>query len=601
MRAKVLPPPQPAPTASWRTSIALAFLIIFVAAIALALLRASQHGFQHSVDVATQMLAGVDDPDAVRAALTRWEEQTLPDWRDQETQFVEWLLNNGGVTDESRRRVLTYISGADFGSREKDWERWAALRKRLAEGSQPHVTAKEAVLLEERWDTSIGLTAPFSGVVPIDGVIYVASLGLAFDNAADTADGLVRVNRQTGEAELIFQSPDKPPRDIVGLVAGSDSIIVACRNGFLYALNRDGRVRWKAFAGARIVAPPLGFDANPDGIMDVAVLLESGRVAAFSSEGRAVWTTPLDLPSRPAFDASVLGNAADAIRGSLSVGPLPGVSGTAILATTWHGLVLALSPSNGKPIWNLRTPTGFVSPPVLLPPQNGGDTGVYLGDVSGGVWSLLNDRRRTTATQVWSLALRYDREMLAPLRTSEDAAGQPCLLACMTDAAGHGGRNSRSILAQLGAEGVRWRCPIDGTIRTAPAVADFNADGVPEALVVSDQSADASESSGAFVTIVSPEGFVLRRWSLEESVGAGPVVVDLEGDGPLEVLIADRTGKLHCYNTGKFGPIHWGLAGGDPRNSHSSLDAFTYSQTPNGYQWNWRPGGAKRPTTTRPK
>lgn len=580
--------------AAIRPVLAAGLLIFFICVIVIVYWWSRAHDFRSSLRLAEQMLAEAHTAEEVAETLARWEQQTGAAWNDNEAGFVEYLIEKKAVESPAARRVLSYISGADFGERVDDWKRWDAARRRLMNGAQPQTSGKEAISLGERWNAPVGLTSWYSTILPIDGKIFVASQGHALGDDRDEADGVVLVDGASGQAELIFESPDAAPRDVTGLVATDGGLAVACRNGFVYGIETSGKLRWKLHCGSRIVSPPLGFDANADGAVDVAVLTEAGKVVAVSPGGRTIWTTPVDLPPRPNFETDLIPiDERGALRGILSLGVLPPSGNEGILLTTWHGLVMSLQPRTGKPNWNLRVPHGVVGGPVLLPPEGGGEPGAYVGDISGKVWSLLRSDKRTIATAVWSISQRTATNLLASLRSGVDASGTPALLACTTDGLERMPHAPRSGLCLLTADGMRWRSAIDGVVRTAPAVADFNGDGVAETLVVSTLPA-AGGSMESLLTFVSADGFVLRRYSVAASVLASPVVSDVDGDGNLDVLIADRTGMLHCYTTEKFGLVRWGLVGGDSRGSFNAADAFTFSQTPKGYQAKWRPAGAKK-------
>jgi outer membrane protein assembly factor BamB len=585
---------QVAGRAAIRPALAVALLLIFASAMVLFYLWARSHDFRTATRLAEEMLSEPQTADEIAQALARWEEQTGSAWRDNEAGFIEYLLANHAQDSPAARRVLAYVSGADFGDRAEDWKRWDAARRKLAAGGQPQSSAREAISLGERWSASVGLTSWYSTILPIDGRIFVASQGQALGDDRDEADGVVLVDGTTGQSALIFESPDKPPRDVVGLIAADGSLVVACRNGFLYGIEPDGKLRWRAHCGAKIVSPPLGFDANGKGAIGIAVVTEAGRVVAIAPGGRTLWVTPIDLPARPKLSLDLFPlEERGVMRAVLAYGPLPPTGSSGVLVTTWHGLVMALNPTSGKPVWNLRLPNGVVGGPLLLPTDDGAEPGAYVGDVTGRVWSLLRADRRTTATAVWTVGQRHCADLLPALRSTVDSSGATALLACATDGLERVPQAPRSELCLLTADGIRWRCPIDGVVRAAPAVADFNGDNGPETLVVSTLPA-AGGTAQTLLTFVSAEGLVLRRYSIDAAVYASPVVADVDGDGHLDVLVADRTGLLHRYTTDKFGVVHWGLAGGDPRGAHNAADAFTFSQTPKGYQAKWRPGGAKK-------
>lgn len=547
-------------------------------------------GFKSATAKGLQNLADLHEASDIRQALRAWEEETRGVWQNRADEYTAYLLKHNPPSNPHARLLIAQVSGADYGDRIEHWERWRKIEERRAKSLQPQAPGKEAVALAERWKASIGLTARDSTILPIDGHVYIGSLGATVESPDDSADGVVRVDGANGAAETIFQSPDKGLRDVVGMVAGNQELIVACRNGHVYGIDSLGKlVRWKAPAGGKIASLPLGIEINNDSNLDAVVVTENGKVVALGG-GRTLWSVALELPAKPKFDPDLLdARGLGAPRASLAFGPLPGTSGPAILVTTWGGLVVALAPTTGKTIWSLRLPNGIAAPALLLPPEGAGEPGAYIIDATGMVWSLLRGDRKTTAKAVWSLGWRQAAFSAAALRTTEDADGAVGLLAVATDIRGR----DRSSLCWLGAEGIRWRCPIDGIVRCAPAVADLNGDGAAEALVVSSLPIDGA-GPRTLLTIVSATGHILRNYSLDAAVEATPVVADVDRDGMLDVLIADRDGELHCYATEKFGAVYWGLAAGDPRAQHNANDAFTFGQTPNGYQWLWKPGRPRK-------
>ncbi len=157
---------------------------------------------------------------------------------------------------------------------------------------------------------------------------------------------------------------------------------------------------------------------------------------------------------------------------------------------------------------------------------------------------------------------------------------------------------------------MHWRLAVDGAIWGTPALADLNGDGKPEIVLSSIEpfgstssgpqprparGPDAtSESSGppgvrGVVSFISLAGQCLHRLVVDAPVECSAVVADLDGDQRLEVLVADQSGMLHCYRTAGYGPVEWGLFGGDSHNTRNYANAYAYGQTAHGFQWRWKP------------
>jgi hypothetical protein len=175
--------------------------------------------------------------------------------------------------------------------------------------------------------------------------------------------------------------------------------------------------------------------------------------------------------------------------------------------------------------------------------------------------------------------------LIAALRTLHtDPNEPPTVLACPTGE--HGGRHGGVCL--LEPEGVRWRFAVGGAVWGTPAVADLNGDRLSEIVLSSSEPNAEGQLRGA-ITIVSQAGQCLYRLPLDAPIDCSPVVADVDGDNLLEVLVADQAGWLHCFKTDRFGPVKWGLFGGDSRNTRNAANAYAFGQTPFGHQWRWKP------------
>jgi hypothetical protein len=137
-------------------------------------------------------------------------------------------------------------------------------------------------------------------------------------------------------------------------------------------------------------------------------------------------------------------------------------------------------------------------------------------------------------------------------------------------------------------KGIAWRYGVDGAIWGTPAIADLNGDHDPEIIVGSIVPGADGHPTG-LLSIVSRDGHLLRREALPAAIECSPVVADVDGDGRLDILVADQSGLLHAVTTGSIGPVEWGLFGGDSHNTRNAVNAYAYGQLPVGRQWAWKP------------
>ena len=333
--------------------------------------------------------------------------------------------------------------------------------------------------------------------------------------------------------------------------------------------------------GDQIVAPPLAVDTNLDGVTDVVVVSRAGKVMALSGRnGRTSWVT------------SVAATAAgtDLMGATVSVGSVSNVSARELVVTLPTGSASLLDVRDGRLLWGCNLEAGTVSGAVCMDAAEEmtdaiSRPSVFIADSLGDMWALVAVPNDVAIVGWQSLAIRHDETLVASPRViASEGDGAALLIACPT---GHYSGN-RGAVCMASAEGVVWRLALGGAIWGTPAVADVNGDRRPEVIVTSIEPR-RDESVGGALSIVSSAGHCLRRVSLDAAVESSPVVSDVDGDGYLEILVADQAGWLHCYATERFGPVQWGLSGGDSHNTRHPVNAFSYGQTPAGYQRQWQP------------
>ena len=532
-----------------------------------------------------ELLATAHDPATSDAALRQWDAATSRYWQLDRERLIDRLLAFGPETDIPARRMLTFVAGVDYGGRATDWERWAEDRRQLRRGRSPKVPAKEQVRLEERWRADIGLTAWFTTILPIDEQIFIASLGAGWEMPDDPADGIVRVDGRTGDVRIFFPIPasEKTPRDVVGISAGDDCLFAALRNGSVFCVERDGQIRWRSSAGGVPVSPPMSHDVNKDGVTDVILCTSAGRLICLNgATGRTIWNAVLGSSADLApthFPAAIQ----PGLYVFLAIGDVTGGGAKEIVVTTGSGKFFVASPHDGRVIWKYNGAYGFAAGGVQVSDRTNERGSFFACDFQGQVWSISRGARELSAVMRGYTPLPAEGGVCAALRTAPNGAQ---LLGGWLIAAGgddeHDGR-----VTLLGTPERDWIYTLPGMIPTTPAVADLNGDGAPETVVASRPRPGTAQIPT--LLILSAEGHMLRRLNLAADVLAAPVVADVDGDGKVDLLIADSAGVLHCLATRQAGPISWGLFGGDIRNTRSARNAYEYSQTPSGYQWRWRP------------
>lgn len=536
-----------------------------------------KRGFAAAAATGREMLDPARGTAETATALRDWERRTGAIWKDQRAAFGQYLLDNTSLRERSTRLMLTRAVGVDFGDRTDDWERWDKSRRAIARGQQPDTPRSQRVRFDPLWSAPIGLTAWFTTIIPLDGTIYVASLGAEFDARGDAADGLVRVDGRTGESALVFSPPDAPPRDVIGIAAAGDGLFVACYNGFVYRLGPDGDVQWKMHVASAVVGPPVALDFNRDNQIDVVVLTRAGKVVALSgTTGKTVWV-------RTAGSRADERSAPEQLGATIAAGEVSGGAGPELVCTTAGGEVTIFSALGGDLRARSTLPGGSLAGAFVRDRTDSGGPTAYLGDRFANVWSVMESGAKLDVLRAGEVAVRESDTFVAALRTMGNLNGTLSLLATIS-----GAEPDASGAAAFGPLGMEWRRPIPGAIWATPAVANLNDDRASELVFVANQPDPAGREVGV-ILIVSRSGHVLLTRALPAPVACSPVVADVNGDDRLELLVADQAGTLHCFATDGIGPVEWGLMCGDSANTRNVTNAYAWGQTRFGLQRAWRP------------
>jgi hypothetical protein len=561
----------------WRTRMLVVCVLLVLAAAAALVFQVylSRTRLDWSIEHGLSILAE-ESPSNYPSMLDTWQDQTYRYWKGQRAALTTRLFRDQDLSDPRVQALLERASGANYGDRQEDWQRWYDTLRDLDAGEQPTVHRRQRIEIEQSWSAAIGRTAWFSTILPLDCSIYVASLGATLSEVDDFWDGVVRVDGVTGKAELIFQPPDRIPRDVIGLASSGRGLFVATRNGFVYSIDFEGQMLLRGYVVSSIVSAPLAIDINGDGVRDCVVVTEAGKVVAVSGQnGSTPWV--IDLPGgRPST-----ADPPPLVQATLSAGDLYANRGLEILVMTESGEVTVLSARNGRVLDRHGVTGGLYGGAVTFTAAGRNQAAAVFGDGGGQVWALIRQSDRLEPRALCSLAIRPRDAIGGDIRTLEPIdRSATWLIATQT---GQLGAWPGSVTMLDGSFSMRWRYPVSGEVWSAPAVADINADGVSELIVGSIDRDDGGQEIGR-VTVLSPDGHCLRRLTLKSGIEATPIVADVNGTGRLEILVADRAGWLHCYAIPGYGRVEWGLAGGDSRNTRNAEDAFKWGQLTPGRQ-----------------
>ncbi len=524
-----------------------------------------ESSLRYAVQRGRELLTEVE-PGHEASALAAWADETRASWAPRRERMVRRLLRSHPEADPAVRRMLEQVGRVSFADRADHWQRWQEIDAAVRQDGQPITGGRERVRLEILWEAPVGLTDFFSTILPLDGTILVPSLGGKYDDPADPHDGIVRIDGSTGESGYLFQPGAAPGQaaDILGLAVTTDAIYASCRDGYVYKLSPDGTVVWKCPLGSPAVSAPT-IRQDKKNTLVYCVTAEGKIVAIRAASGKTRWVSRAPKSAAPAVGCTLALERTGANRAILWV-------------TEPGGALRAFDAITGEPIWRSTLGPGLYPGAIVRP--NPGGLNLLLADRAGELLAVL------TSNNPPSL-LSYGRygdatgegTTFAAVRTiTHPSAGELVLLCPTGQRAGPAG----SICA-IDGQGLYWRAPTYGHLRGTPAIADVNR--VPGAeIIVGEIDADGAPDRGA-LAIYSADGLLLARHQLPAPVDSAPVVADVDGDQRLEILIADRGGKLYCLKTHRSGVVEWGTLGGDAQNTRDADRAYEFGQRPYGFQW----------------
>lgn len=297
--------------------------------------------------------------------------------------------------------------------------------------------------------------------------------------------------------------------------------------------------------------------------------LESGRELGRAPDiGHDIIRAPAVVPGPRGFELLLLIRRDqgvvryDPIRGEV-VASVPGFHGyatpaiadldddgadEAVVMGWWPGSPLSVFDAETLALrWSLAVPDGaWAEPLVARPPSAAASPRIVLALNDGTVMVVDAEARATS----WHRQIG-PRHFVAPAVADVDDDGAlDLLVAEVTD--------ERADLVRLDLESgaALWSRPDVGGRKARPLVGDVDGDGALEVVSL-------SERAGAFA--VSAEGAVRWRYrprplaALQPAASTDPVLVDLEGDGHLELLAAFEGAGLHVLDAAT-GALRWRFA-----------------------------------------
>ncbi len=394
---------------------------------------------------------------------------------------------------------------------------------------------------ELKWQAEVGLTTYRSTILVQGGQVIIGSNGKQWHSAQDPLDGVWLLDASDGSVQAHLVPPGDDEKDVNGVALDGGYLVFGTDQGRVYKSDRQGRVLWQAEIGGDAEAAPGLYEANGDGVLDVAIGAEDGDF--FVLDGRSG-----DVIFRIPTSQGDYGQT-----GFLAPPALFDVTGDGVrdvFAPGRDNYLHAVDGRTGQPLWSGEHDSALHGAPIITDTNRDGVPELVYSEA----YSDLHAVHPGTGEQLWGASLQHPDigvEGLFSAITWHPSIG--CALL------GTAWWEEQEGLYCVGPQGVYWRYTEPaGNVTSGAVVGDV--DGVPGLEVV------FGTESGRLLAL-DQAGQVVWSRDLGASIECSPTLADIDGDGLIEVLVAAHDGLLRVFDTRGRAPAALGYHRGSTWNT----------------------------------
>jgi outer membrane protein assembly factor BamB len=353
------------------------------------------------------------------------------------------------------------------------------------------------------------------------------------------------VDGKTGAVKWRKQSRGGP-LDASVLIADVDSdgapeiVFGDSAHGTIWCLDAAGAEQWVFDGPSGTDSPPAAADLDGDGTIEIVygtmkVKGGAGRVVTLDgATGAPRWSA--EVPGHVQSEPALVDLDADGVRD--------------VLVTNWmgDGKLRALNGKDGIELWSFVTGDWIYHGVSVNDFDGDGKPEIVVADRKGSVWMLEGE---SGAVQ-WTAALEGEREgsVFGPTTLVDaDGKGAPEIVVC--------GAHLHLLDARKGE--TRWRRAFGGaSLARGTAAADVDGDGRQDLVFGEGTRLRAARAR---------DGKELWAWELRggedvhEGLDHAPLILDLDGDGRLDVFIVGGKGTSGATRASNYGRA-WALRAG---------------------------------------
>ena len=328
--------------------------------------------------------------------------------------------------------------------------------------------------------------------------------------------------------------------EIVELAGHARAIVVGSNDRRVHAFDaRDGHPLWSAATDGPVYSSPSVADLNGDGIQDVVIGSDDGHLYAFAGDtGRPLWKR---------FKTG------DEIFGRAALADQDGDGRPDVVFASKDGFIRILRGSDGTPLvpaFPTDGTRGFHSSPLLMHLSGGPASDVAIGTMDGRLCVFSGADRKTLVDVRVDRHRSSDKDLQirsSPASADFDGDGVPDLVVGGADGWVYA-------VACGGTPRVLWEAPSHNhPVNSSPSLADLNADGVLD-VVVGGEEGEAKGPGCGVLALSGKDGSRLWEFITDGGTWSTPALADVDGDGVKDVVIGSTDGNCYVIS-GKNGAL----------------------------------------------
>lgn len=397
-----------------------------------------------------------------------------------------------------------------------------------------------------QWKTKIGVTTYRTNMVFHNGLLYIGSNGESRDAQLDNLDGVYAIDPKTGAVKATYKVPFAGDNDVTGIAIADNKLFFGTDNYYFFCFDlKTKQELWKVPQKYDVESTPVCEDFNSDGKKDVAFSVEGNGFYALNGEdGSLIWAQDSisshngNVPSLLVdLNGDGVKDLVNAGRGAANSDEIDGFK-----MAHYGDYHIALNGKNGRVLWLRETGAGVHTSPYLFT-VNGQQRIALLDcygefqivDLGGNVLSRAGLGYGWFTSPVFSednhliggrFAMNYTDDVLET--------------------------NERNPIPFPGdkAQVNSVKMDNDQIISATTMLADVLGRGKQQAIGVTEQGV---------LFLMETSGLEIMKLKLPgKGAEASVFVNDIDGDGKLELLVADLDGYLYCFGTKSKGKVEHG-------------------------------------------